>query len=228
MAGTEIKKLLNYINYGIIDTMGTCKQSLLEFYNSQNFNAKFITNTVDVNVTQGSKKTNKDKNHVNIGLYAARCTDWRKNMYSQIAAVSQIENAILDIIPLEYSAKEFAKLLNIRVTGENKNLSREKLMQRMAKNDVNLYVSFSECAPMVPLESLEMGVPCIIGNNCHYFKGTELEEFIVVNNETDIIEIKEKIEKVLDNYEYIINLYKKFKEENTKQKETQISKYMKE
>ena len=147
-------------------------------------------------------------------------------MYSQIAAVSQIENAILDIVPLEYSAKRFGKLLNIKITGEDKNLSREKLMQRMSKNDVNLYVSFSECAPMVPLESLETGVPCIIGNNCHYFKGSELEEFLVVNDETNIVEIKEKIEKVLANYDYIMELYKKFKKHNTEQKETQITKYI--
>ena len=227
MDGIEIQKLLNCINYGIVDTMGTCKQSLLAFYGSQSFNAKFITNSVDANISPRKKRMSENKRHIKIGLYAARCSDWRKNMYSQIATVSQMENVVLDIIPLEYSAKEFAKLLNIKVTGENKNLSREELMKRMSNNDVNLYVSFSECAPMIPLESLEMGIPCVIGNNCHYFKETELEDFLVVNNETNILQIKEKIEKVLDNYDYIMDLYKKFKEQNTKQKEIQISKYMK-
>lgn len=224
MVGIEIKKLFNYIKIGIIDTMGTCKQSLCAFYHSQNFNAKFIGNSVDVKTS--IKNTNTEGIPLKIGLYAARCTDWRKNMYSQIAAVSNMKNTILDIIPLEKPAKEFAKLLNLEITGENKNLSREKLMERMAKNDVNLYVSFSECAPMVPLESFEVGVPCIIGNNCHYFKGTNLEEFLIVNDETSIKEIKEKIEKVLKNRDYIMSLYNEFKKQNVEQKEIQISEFM--
>lgn len=228
MDGIEIKKLFNYIESGIIDTMGTCKQSLWDFYNSQNFNAKFIGNSVEVETSIKNRNINAGKTTLKIGLYAARCTDWRKNMYSQIAAVSKVENAILDIIPLEKPAKEFAELLKLEITGENKNLSRKKLMERMAENDVNLYVSFSECAPMVPLESFEMGVPCIIGNNCHYFKGTKLEEFLVVNDETSMKEIKEKIEKVLKNRDYVMKLYNEFKKQNIEQKEIQISEFIEE
>lgn len=206
--------------------MGTCKRSLLDFYNSQSFRTRFITNSVNIDNNKNGVTPNEKKDAIRIGLYAARCADWRKNMYSQIAAVSQMENVVLDIIPLEQSAKKFAKLLNVTVTGENKNLSREKLMRRMSKNDVNLYISFSECAPMVPLESLEMGVPCIIGNNCHYFKESNLAEFLIVNDEANVLEIKEKIEKVLNNHDYIINLYKNFKKENTEQKEIQVSEFI--
>lgn len=227
MDGIEIKKLFNCIKSGIIDIMGTCKQSLVDFYKSQNFKTRFITNSVNIYNNKNGVTLNEKKDIIKIGLYAARCSDWRKNMYSQIAAISQMENVVLDIIPLEESAKKFAQLLNVTVTGENKNLSREKLMERMSKNDVNLYVSFSECAPMVPLESLEMGVPCIIGNNCHYFKKSNLAEFLIVNNEANILEIKEKIEKVLNNHDYIINLYKNFKKENTEQKEMQVSEFIK-
>ena len=207
------KEIIELHRNGIVDVMGTCKESLLNFYKHQGFNTKFITNKVEIK--NGKRKTNSaDNDLIKIGLYAARCTDWRKNMYSQMAAVAQIKNAVLDIVPLDETAEKFAKLLKLRVTGENRNLSREKLMKRMANNDVNLYVSFSECAPMVPLESLENGVPCIIGNTCHYFKGTELEELLIVNNETDILEIKDKIEDVVKDRNKIIKLYKEFSKEN--------------
>ena len=48
---------------------------------------------------------------------------------------------------------------------------------------MNLYVTFSECAPMLPIESFEVDVPCILGNNNHYFKKTELEKYKWENHE---------------------------------------------
>ena len=34
---------------------------------------------------------------------------------------------------------------------------------------LNLYVTLSECCPMLPLESLAEGVPCLLGPNSHLF-----------------------------------------------------------
>ena len=39
----------------------------------------------------------------------------------------------------------------------------------LASNAINLYVTLSECAPMLPLESLAEGVPCLFGPNNHFF-----------------------------------------------------------
>ena len=35
---------------------------------------------------------------------------------------------------------------------------------------LNLYVTLSECCPMLPLESLSEGVPCLFGPNSHLFE----------------------------------------------------------
>ena len=120
-------------------------------------------------------------------------------MYSQIAAVKLLPNAVIDMVPLNEDAKRFAENYGIEIKGVEKSIPREELMKRMAQNDVNLYVTFSECAPMLPLESMELGVPCITGNNHHYFKNSELEKYIVINNETDIEEIKNVIKMLKEN-----------------------------
>ena len=96
-------------------------------------------------------------------------------MFSQMAAVSLIDGAVLDMVPLNETAKEFANLLGLKLEGVENSLTREELLKRMSKNSLNLYVTYSECAPMLPLESFEMGVPCITGNNHHYFKNSKLE-----------------------------------------------------
>ena len=110
--------------------------------------------------------------------------------------------------------------------GPSKIIPREELLSRMAKNDVNLYVTFSECAPMLPLESLEVGVPCISGNNHHYFKNTPLEKYLIINNETDVLEIKEKIELCIKEKSEILRLYKNWKVDNALYTKKQIDKFI--
>ena len=207
----------------LIDVMASCKYSLQDFYKKEGYTSKFITNKVTVDIKPEKRK--KDK-IIRIGLYAAKCDDWRKNMYSQMAAISLIENAVIDMVPLNENAKEFAEMMNIQIEGLEKSLPREELLKRMSQNDINLYVTFSECAPMLPLESFEMNVPCITGNNHHYFTNTNLEEYIVVKNEENPIEIKNKILGCIQNKEKIIKEYKKFRDRNLKDSQEQVKEFI--
>ncbi len=207
----------------IVDVMGTCKKSLLNFYKEQGYDAFFLTNIVNVDKKKRNKVQNKK---LKIGLYAANCNDWRKNMYTQMGAIKLLGNATLDMVPLSEEAQEFAELIDLEITGEKQGMSREKLFERMAQNDLNLYVTFSECAPMLPLESMEMGVPCLTGNNHHYFKGIDLENWIVVKQEDNALEIKEKIEKVLKNRQKIIDMYEKFSNNNKEESRKQIEQFL--
>lgn len=201
---------------GIIDLVATCKKSLLNFYLSQKVDAVFITNKV--NTPNIKKSTNKvDSDEIKIGLYSADSSNFRKNVFTQLAVAKLFDNAVIDVIPLSKEIKNFAKQMDIKITGINKHISREQLMERLSLNDINLYVTFSECAPMLPLESFEVGVPCITGNNHHYFEDNEIEEYIVVNDESNVDEIKSKIEKSLINKEKILKMYKKIKIKNEKE-----------
>jgi glycosyltransferase involved in cell wall biosynthesis len=203
---------------GIIDVFATCKESILNFYKSQGYKTAFIMNTVRLPEKQNTEEivtelNNVNSNQVKIGLYAAGL-DWRKNMYNQIAAISLIKNSIADLIPLSYEAKVFARKHNLKINGLEKGIKREELLKRISLNDINLYVTFSECAPMLPIESMEMGVVCLTGDNNHYFKNTELEKYLIVDREDDIISISEKIKYALENKDIIMSLYKEWKKQN--------------
>lgn len=208
---------------GIVDVMSSCKESLLNFYKNEGYKALFITNKVTTDV----KKVKQNSKDIIVGLYAAKCNDWRKNMYSQMAAVSLIKDAVVDMTPLNDEAMDFAKKIELKIQGEKTNIPREELLKRLSQNTVNMYVTYSECAPMLPLESFEMGVPCIIGNNCHYFEGSELEEYLVVNNEEDPEEIAEKIRSCIKNKDKILKLYNSFKKENLKEAKESVEKLLK-
>ena len=79
---------------------------------------------------------------------------------------------------------------------------------------------------MLPLESFESGVPCLVGNNNHYFCDTELEKFLVVDNETNILDITKKIENCLNNKEKILNLYKDWVKNNNKQSQKDVKNFI--
>ena len=214
---------------GIIDVMGTCKESLIDFYKSQGCNIMLIQNNVLLTpkVVNEIKKNKTKSNELRIGLYAAKSNDWRKNIFTQIMALANMNNVVLDVVPINNTIKEFAKNLNIKVTGLDKPLKRDKLIVRMGKNDLNLYITFSECAPMLPIESLEAGTICLTGNNHHYFKNTELEEYLVISNEASAYEIKKKISFAVENKKIIMDSYKKWKKNYNKISKKSVEDFLK-
>ncbi len=205
-------KVINLCREGIIDVFGTCKESLVNFYKSQGFNTAFIKNTVrlDEDLKNNIVKKKRDDDKVQIGLYAAGM-DWRKNMFNQIAGASLIENSVIDSVPLNFDGQVFASKVNTTMQGLKKGVKREELLKRMAQNDINLYVTFSECSPMLPIESMEVGTICLTGDNHHYFKNTELEKYLVVSREDDVCSIRDKIKYALENKDIIFDLYNKWK-----------------
>jgi hypothetical protein len=97
----------------------------------------------------------------------------------------------------------------------------------MAKNDINIYVTFVECAPLLPLESFELGVPCITGNNHHYWENHELRDYVVVDEVDNVIKIYEKIIYCLENREKVLNLYFDWKEKYDRETLVRNDKFLK-
>ena len=147
-----------------------------------------------------------------IGVYASG-DRWVKNFYNQLCAASLMDNVKVECTPLSTKTLLFAELIHLDVEGEGKPMPRKELLRRMAGNDLNLYVTFTECAPLIPLESLELGVPCLTGNNHHYWEGTELGEYLIVDEADDVNKIHDKMEKCVANREKILRLYREWKKE---------------
>src|SRR5574344_1470666 len=203
-----LDNILDLERRGVVSKIGFLKESMYEFYKSKGYNAYFIKNTVNNIKKEEYIKQVLNNGSIKIGLYSSG-DGWEKNTYNQLSACAMVKNGLIDIVPSTKLSKSFCKLMNIKEATDtlSNSISREELLKRMAKNDINLYVTFSECAPMIPLESFEVGVPCIIGDNTHYFKNSKLEEFLVVKSEDNIDEIYEKINLAIKNKDDIMKLY---------------------
>ncbi|MEG1010032.1 MAG: glycosyltransferase [Clostridia bacterium] len=208
--------VLDLLNSNVVDKIAFAKESMAIFYKEKGYNSYFLPNTIKSNIIDEmniNNAFNRKNDNTYIGIYSAG-ERWEKNTFNQLSAASMIKKSVIDILPITKLVKSFCKLMKITLNDEKiKYMSREKLLARMKCNDVNLYVTFTECSPMLPLESLEVGVPCITGNNHHYFKNTKLFDYLVVNSEDNIDEIVDKINLCLNNKDDIINLYKKWKVE---------------
>lgn len=205
--------IIELMDRGLVDSIGFFKESMAKFYKQKGYNSFFVTNNVNNIKITNKEAFKKEEGKVYLGSYAAG-DRWGKNTVNQLSAASMIENSVLDIIPVTPLISEFCETMNISINDKNlRYLPRQELLNRMALNDVNLYVTFTECSPVVPLESLELGIPCITGNNHSYFKNSKLQDYLVVKSEDDINEIHDKIKYCLDNRGEIIELYKEWKKD---------------
>lgn len=202
------------------------KKSMYEFYKKKGYNVEFLMNTLTLDAAKFISEENDERTEgTRIGVYASG-DRWVKNFYNQLCAASLIENAKVECTPLVTKTLQFAEIIHLDVTGEGKPMPREKLLKKMAGNDINLYVTFTECAPLIPLESFELGVPCLTGKNHHYWEGTELEKYIVVDAADDVNEIYDKIMMCLENKEKILELYREWKKEYELEAQTSVRKFL--
>ena len=199
---------------GVIDSIVFVKKSMYEQYKKLGYKVEFLGNTVHIDGDK-PKRTRKDK-RIRIGMYASS-DRWLKNFYNQMAAVSLVEGAELDVIPLTDTALKYAKLLKLKVYGTERDLKRGELFKRIVEDDVVLYASFVECAPMLPLECLELGVPCITGNNHHYWVDTPLADYLIEPKVDDPVALAARIEKCLANKDKILKLYREWKKDYDKE-----------
>ena len=203
--------IVERVRNGHIDSICFVKKSLYEFYKEKGYNVEFLMNTLSVSSDYIDKtKENNTDNKTRLGLYASG-DRWVKNFYNQLCAASMVKNAVVECTPLSSKTIDFSNMIGLEVTGSLKPVKRDELLKMMSKNDLNLYVTFTECAPLVPLESFELGVPCITGNNHHYWENHELGKHVVVNETDNIMKIYEKVEYCLKNKEYLLDLYKDWK-----------------
>ena len=142
--------------------------------------------------------------------------DVSNNIYNQLSAISLLDQSKLDFNPLNYEIAMFARRFNINITGDYSALSQEELYFRIAKNDVILCIYLIDNDSLIPLQSLELGVPCIIGNGSKYFENSELEKYIKIEEPENIMEICNKISFVIENRQKIISLYQEWKKDNNK------------
>lgn len=105
-----------------------------------------------------------------------------KSANPMIAALPLVPGAVLHSAGLGEQGDELAGYLGVkRGFTSGSTIPKAELEKRIRGTHLSLYVTSAECSPMLPLESLQLGVPCLIGPCCHLFEDNAfLHERLVV------------------------------------------------
>ena len=218
------KEVMNLYKENKIDSFGFVRSIMYEFYKKVGFKSYYLQNNVHLENIEKVKKISSDKRK--IGIYNADTREL-KNIYTSLSAIKLVPNAIADVVPINEGAKKFTEILQLETTSINDYIPTEELLKRIQQNEVNIYPTFTENPPMFPLESFEMGVPCLIGNNNDYFVGTKLGEYVILTKEDDPEYLKDRIINCIEHKDEIMKLYKEWKKDFNKKCKNWVNEFVK-
>lgn len=211
--------LLRLSKENIIDKIGFLKKGQYEVYKNKKYNSSYILENYKLDSKYEIKS---EKGKIKIGIYPLNYT-WDKNIFNQLSVGKFIDNSIINYNELDYKMTDFLKIMKINSKAQK--INKQNIFNNILENDINISCSFTEYFHTIFFLSMELGVPCITGNN-EDFLNSELKEYLVVEAEDNPIKIAEKLNKCIQNKEKIMELYETWKKEYNKKAENSIKEFL--
>lgn len=205
-----LQALLAFVRSNAIRKIGFVKHGMAESLARSDVRTGFVMNRVRT-VPVGPSTVERDGGNSKLGLWNMGSVSehsWRKLPFAMIAAASNVRQCTLYLSGADQRIRDFAALLGASSVVSSEATPQVLMPRMLAGMHLNLYVTLSECAPMLPLESLAVGVPCLLGPNSHYFRDNEyLHSRLVVPYPDSAYVIASHIERALDERDEIVRNY---------------------
>ena len=106
-------------------------------------------------------------------------------------------------------------------------IEEKELIEKISKNDIIVATSFTEYMHPVFFISMELGIPCLIGNHSDFFEQEEeLKKYVVTNAEDNAIINAKMVKHMMGNKEKIQQLYQEWKKTYNKQAQELVEKFI--
>ena len=136
---------------------------------------------------------------LNVGVFAEPF--WRKNVVTQLLALGMLEGATAHV--MSQPSTNYLNEIKVVTHGE---LPWEEFVALNGSVDLNLYVTLTECHPLMPIESYLLGVPCLTSRTSAVFRDDpELWELTTVDKPDEPRAIADGARLLLDNKEAAID-----------------------
>lgn len=193
----NFSSIIEYYNRGLIDKIYSTNYETANTFDNINY--------LCLNYT--SNEISPKKDYV-VGIID-KDYDETVNFYNQISAVCLTRINTIYTTSINSVTKDFCKRFNI--IAEKK--SHDEIMNKPC---VNIYVKFTNINSLYFINSMNNGIPCILGNTSLLDNNKFLKNTLVLKSDDDVNEIAEKIEYCINNKNKILNEYKNWYEEYTK------------
>lgn len=218
-------KLLELSKQKVIQDIAFLRKGQYETYKKLGYECSYLKENY---ILDENKKTEKKSNsNIELGIYPLNYT-WDKNIFNQLCIAKFIEDCHLNYNFLDPRMKEFLDTMEIQNSPDKiEKIEEDILIEKIIKNDVIVSTSFTEYMHPVFLISMELGIPCLIGNNSDFFeKDEELKKYIVTMAEDNAIINSKMVEKIIKEKKKIQELYKEWKENYNKEAEKQLEYFL--
>jgi len=199
------KTIFDYYNRKILSKIIVIDEELFNILNKQSIPVELLK----LNLKNGKTKKYKFSNSNTIGIISIDY-DVYDNIYNQLSACTFLKNSIVKLFNPMSVTKKFCERFNIKYEVYN------TLDDVIKDNFVNLYCSFSNINPIYFINSMDIGIPCILGNTNLLNDNDILKDLLVLKSDDDINEITEKINNIKNNYNLIMKEYKKWRDKYEK------------
>ena len=207
-------KMLELAKDKIIDEIGFLRKNQYEVYRNIGYKCSYIMQNYNLNLAYKCDKKKEKNDIIDIGVYPLDYL-WNKNIFNQLCIAKFINNSNLNYNRLDERMEDFAKTMRINSKPCKIDIIEEKqIIKELIKNDIIVSLSFTEYIHSIFWLSMELEIPCIIGNTSDLFnQNDEIRKYIVTEAEDNALINSKKIEECLKNKNKIIELYKQWKKE---------------
>ena len=218
-------RLLELSKENLIEDVAFLRKGQYETYKNLGYKCSYLKENY---ILPENKKITKNQNSMKkLGIYPLNYT-WDKNIFNQLCIAKFIENCHLNYNNLDPRMDDFLKTMEITSFQDKiEKIDEDAIIEKVAKNDVIVATSFTEYVHPVFWISMELGIPCLIGNNSDFFDEKDLlKQYIVSSAEDNAIINAQMVEKILKKKEKIQELYKIWKEEYNKKAKEKLEEFL--
>ncbi len=198
---------------GVAEKIGFLDPSLYDAMKKSSCEARYVK--LDLprvkNKTVGSSRM--------IGILGSDTSHYA-NFYNQLSSFAFLEGYVAKVLNPSKVSQEFA--LEYGITIEAVKTTNELT----TGNVCNVKVDFAGSSVATFMKSMDMGVPCVVGNNSFLEEGSKLNEYLVVKSDDDVREIAEKIKGAIEKREKILEAYEPFRKKWSKESRALVEDFL--
>lgn len=213
---TNFFELLELSKNKTIDEIGFLRKGQYEVYKDLGYKCSFIHENYILK-DKVDAIPNKDSKLIRLGFYPLNYT-WDKNIFNQLCVGKMLDNTIINYNCLDERMTDFLNTMNINSHPVKiEKITEENLIKEIIKNDVVISTSFTEYFHPVFFIAMELGIPCLVGNNIDFFSDEDkIKDYVVTSAEDNAIINADLIKKIINNKDIVIKLYRQWKDKYNK------------
>lgn len=217
-------RLLELSKNNTINDIAFLRKGQFETYSSIGYKCSYLQENYEL---KNKKQIINNHEKINIGIYPLNYV-WDKNIFNQLCIPKFIEDSNLNFNNIDPRMEDFLETMNIKNTKDKIDTIEDSvLIEKISKNDVIVSCSFTEYFHPIFFISMELGIPCLIGNNIDFFtQDDELCKYVVTSAEDNPIINSEIIKTMIKEKDKIQKIYQEWKKQYNKKSRESIESFI--